>query len=130
MSGFRCFLAGALGTVLVLGAAAIMIPAYGDFRHRAALDEVIAELSLLRDKIARNALSQGSIEGSGVGVQVSAEDMSRLALDYARVLPNGTMIVRHSQFYQVVVWEPTITDGKLNWTCIGAPRQGVPPRCR
>lgn len=130
MSGFRCFFVGALAAVLVLGASAILVPTYGDFQDRAALDETIGELGSYRDKIARNALSQGSIERSGVGIQISSEEFSRLAVDYARIFPDGTMTVRHAQYHQVVVWEPSIEDGKVSWKCIGGPRQSVPPRCR
>ena len=130
VSGFRCFFVGVLGAVLVLGAAAILVPTYGDFQDRAALDETIGELDPYRDKIARNALSQGSIERSGVGIQISSEDLSRLSLDFARIFPDGTMAVRHAQYHQVVVWEPSIADGKVSWKCIGGPRQSVPPQCR
>lgn len=112
------------------GAAAILIPTYGDFRDRAALDKSILELGPYRDKIASNALSQGSIDRSGAGIRISSEDLSRLALDYARIFPDGTMTVRHAQFHQVIVWEPSIVDGKVSWKCIGGPRRGVPPNCR
>ncbi len=128
MSKLKCFFTGMLGAVLVLLAAAVLVPVYGDFAGRAALSESLAGLATYREKIARMASRRGSIEGSGVGVLI--EDLPGLSLDYARVFPDGTLVIRHAGYHQVVVWEPSIAAGQVSWKCIGGPRNNVPASCR
>ncbi len=130
MSKLKCLFTGMLGAVLVLGAAAALIPAYGDYAGRAALDETLWRLETYREKVARTASRHGSVESSGVGVLISADDYRSLNVDYARVFPDGTLVIRHANYHQVVVLEPSMAAGQVSWKCFGGPRDSVPPSCR
>ncbi len=130
MSKLRCLFAGALGAVLVLIAAAVLIPVYGDYRGRAALTEAMGELVSYRTDISERAAKLGKTEGSGIGIVVSPEDLARLGLDYVRIFSDGTIVIRHGQYRQVIVWEPTVSAGEVSWKCVGGPRKSVPPWCR
>lgn len=127
---FRCFLAGTLGAVLVLAAAGVIVAAYGDYRGREAVTAAMAQLDSYRIAIAENAIKTGRLEGSGTGVVVPAEEQSRLGLDYVRIFLDGTIVMRHGKYHQVIVWEPTIENGEIGWKCVGGPRNDVPPWCR
>ena len=130
MSKLRCFFAGALGAIVVLGAAAVLLPLYGDYVARASLDESLLKLRVYREEVARNASRQGSVEASGREVTIPSEEFPTLNVDYARVFPDGTIVIRHAGYHQVVVWKPSITAGRVSWKCIGGPWHDVPPRCR
>ncbi|MDX1401994.1 MAG: pilin [Kiloniellales bacterium] len=130
MSKFRCLVMGASGAVLVLLAAAVLIPAYGDYLGRATLSEVLAELESYRHEIAEKATNQGTMENAGVGVAISPEDSLRLGVNYARIFSDGTIVFRHGRYEQVIVWEPTMAGGNVTWRCVGGPRKSVPPWCR
>lgn len=130
MTRLRCLFAGALGAVLVLIAAAVLIPAYGDYRGRATLTEAMSELDSYRFDISERATTLGKTEGSGTGIVVSPGDMARLGFDYVRIFSDGTIAARHGKYHQVIIWEPTISSGEVSWRCLAGPRKSVPAWCR
>lgn len=130
MIKLRCFFAGAMGAILVLIAAAVLIPAYGDYRGRAALTAAMSELDSYRHDISERAATLGKTEASGVGIVVSPGDMARLGFDYVRIFADGTIVARHGKYHQVVIWEPAISSGEVSWRCLAGPRKSVPGWCR
>ena len=130
MSKLKCFLIGILGAIVVLAAAAVLAPLYCDYDARAALSDSLQQLAPYRDMIAENASKQGSPERSGVGISIPSETFPSLNVDYARVFPDGTILIRHTKHHQVIIWEPSMTAGQISWRCVGGPQKDVPPECR
>ena len=130
MSKLKCFLLGMLGAIVVLAAAAVLAPLYCDYDARAALSESLQQLAPYRDAIEENISKEDSIDVSGVVVSIPSEAFRSLNLDYARVFPDGTIVIRHAKHHQVIIWEPSMTAGQISWRCVGGPRKDVPPECR
>jgi hypothetical protein len=126
----KCFLLGMSGAIVVLAAAAVLVPLYCDNAARVALAESLRQLAPYRDTIAENASKEGSVEGSGVEGAIPSEAFPGLNVDYARVFPDGTIVIRHAKHSQVVIWEPSMTAGQISWRCVGGPPKDVPPECR
>jgi len=119
-----------LGAIVVLAAAAVLAPLYCDYDARAALSESLQQLAPYRDAIEENISKEDSIDVSGVVVSIPSEAFRSLNLDYARVFPDGTIVIRHAKHHQVIIWEPSMTAGQISWRCVGGPRKDVPPECR
>jgi len=130
MSKLKCFLLGMLGAIVVLATAAILAPLYCDYDARAALSESLQQLALYRDAIAEHVTKEGSVESSGVEFLIPSEAFTQLNVDYARVFPDGTIVKRHAEHHQIVIWEPSMTAGQISWKCVGSPQKDVPPECR
>ena len=130
MSKLKCFLLTMLGAIVVLAAAAVLVPLFCDYIARAALSESLQQLTLYRDAIAEHVAKEGSAESSGVEISIPSEAFPSLNVDYARVFPDGTIVIRHAEHHQVVIWEPSVTAGQISWRCIGGPEKDVPAACR
>ena len=115
---------------MVLAAAAVLVPLYCDYAARVALAESLRQLAPYRDAVAENAPKEGSVEGSGVEGAIPSEVFLGLKVDYARVFTDGTIVIRHAKHRQVVIGEPSMTEEKISWRCIGGPPKGVAPECR
>jgi hypothetical protein len=136
LSKINCFLIGGLGAIVVLGIASAINSMNWDSFARAALDESLWKLTPYRKDIEREIMKQGSIDATVVGTIIPSNKLPDLDLDYARVFSDGTIVIRHALYQQIVVWEPLITSGAISWECVvsgthhGAPaacHQGVPP---
>ena len=130
MKKHKCLLVGVMGAFVILATVAVLFPVYCDYTARAALNDSLQKLIIYRDKIAMNGAERWAREGSGAEVKISAEAFPTLNIDYARVLPDGTIIIRHAKYHQIVVLEPSMTEGKVSWRCIGGPLRDVPTQCR
>ena len=136
MSKINSFLIGGLGAIVVLGIAATINSLNWHGVDRAALDQSLRKLTAYRKDIEREIMKQGSIDPTVVGTIIPSNKLPDLDLDYARVFSDGTIVIRHALYHQIVVWEPLITSGAISWECVvsgthhGAPaacHQGVPP---
>jgi len=119
---------GAAGALLVLVAAAIIIPLYGDYEARVRASEVLDDLRPLKARIASRAVAVGKLTGAGVG-----ENTAKSGADYAaaaiEVLPDGVIIVKATKFGQVFVLLPSLSENHVSWRCIGGSDKDVPRAC-
>ena len=122
----RAFISGAIGALLVLIAAAIIVPQYGDYTARSRAATVLNSVRPLQDRIASRIIALKSVSGSGIGnSQLVASPVKEIV-----VLEDGIIIVVGSHFGQVLVLVPSYSSGNVSWRCLGGSAKDVPPQCR
>ena len=122
----RSFFAGAAGALLVLAAAAVIVPQYGDYTARSRASEALYFVRSVQDQVEAQAIAHQSVSGSGVGISSS----SGPAVSEVLVLSNGVILLRAAHFGQVFVLIPSYSEGKVAWHCIGGSSKDVPAKCR
>jgi Tfp pilus assembly major pilin PilA len=117
---------GASGALLVLVAAAVIVPQYADYTARASAAGALNDLRELQERVAARALSSQSLSGSGVGISQSPPP----SLREITVLADGVVVAVASRFGQVIVLVPSYSNGSVSWRCMAGSAKDVPPPCR
>lgn len=121
-----CFLRGVLGALMVLLAAAIIIPQYADYRERAANAAILNESLALQQAIEARIQGLGAVENSGLGIEVPPE-----GTDYKAVITrDGAVILQGIRYGHVMVLTPRLAQGAVSWQCVGGPPKDMPRQCR
>jgi hypothetical protein len=116
---------GALGAIVVLVAAAIVVPQYSDYRSRAEAYNMLVIAEPLQRSVETHALASHTLQGSGVGVTMAPEFFD------AFVQQDGAIILHNrNAFGQLLMLQPTLQGGNITWRCMGGPPQDVPTSCR
>jgi type IV pilus assembly protein PilA len=120
-----------IGSILFAFLLSPLYPAIGEYTIRARVSELILAGSSAKGDVAE-----------AIGGGATMEEASRRAIvkregsvSYARVLPNGTILVASTKLGAIVVMTPTVIDlgdnhPKLTWSCAGAPQKYMPMSCR
>ena len=126
MSALRSFGVGAVGALLVLIAAALIVPLYSDYTARSRAHEALTYLKSAQDRISARAMERGTLVGSGVGIAENSESPLR----ETTISTDGTIIARVAYFGQVIVLIPKYSHEKITWRCIAGSAKDVPLQCR
>jgi hypothetical protein len=125
VSRTRSFFFGALGALLVLVAAAIVVPQYSDYRARARGSEMLFYVRPVQDLVASRAIALQSLSGAGVGLRYETPASVKELI----VREDGTLVVVGSHFGQVFVLMPSYSAGVVSWRCLGGSAKDVPATC-
>jgi hypothetical protein len=118
----RCFLLGLAGFMVAAIAAFFISAGYGDYASRASLSETVAAALPLQAKIT---------EELNARPPKPAAQPTIAGADYVRVSADGLIVFRSLKHGQLIVYEPTMKDGKVvAWRCIGGSIKEVPLNCR
>lgn len=116
----KCFLVGAAGGLLVLLAAALIYPLYGDYRAAAETSQWLMQLEATKRRIEAKFEADGSLAFVGEGVERPQFD-GPSAPSYINVTENGAILLKGGRVGQLVVIMPVVANGELAWTCVGGP---------
>ena len=105
---------------------AIVVPAYQCYTPRARVSEVVLSASMLRSEIDERARTQGTLAGTGKGVQFKPS--GRAVAGY--VTESGEIITIGEDPPVVIVLTPQLVGGAVKWQCCGYPSKIVPMSCR
>jgi hypothetical protein len=126
MAFFRsCFLRGVLGAFIILLAAAIAVPQYGDYKERAANAAIFDESLALRQSIEVRIQALGTVENSGFGIKVPDDRNYK-----ADVTRDGTVILQGLRYGHVLVLTPSLDQGVVSWSCMGGPPKDMHLQCK
>ena len=107
----------------------VIYPQYADYRSMSQTSVMLNFLRVeVQDKIEAKAALLGSLEGAGRGIT-----MSPAAGNFLRkihVEPNGLVIAKGGARGQLLVLVPSLSQGKVNWHCVGGADHDVPSQCR
>lgn len=120
-----CFIRGALGALVILIAAAVIVPQYADYKERAANAMMYDESASLRQAVEARILELGGIQNSGIGVQIPPPGSYR-----ANLTRDGIIILQGAAFGHVLVLSPAFHEGAVIWQCTGGPPKDMPRQCR
>jgi hypothetical protein len=112
--------------LLVLAAAAVIVPQYSNYGMLARAYEVLRSIQPVQDRVSSQVLARQSVSGSGRGISYEPVPAVR---DW-QVLADGVVFVRGARFGQVFVLVPSYSEGAVSWRCIGGSAKDVPRRCR
>lgn len=122
---------GMLMMVYIIGImAAVAIPAFNDYKVKAALTTVVSESQGARDELARYYESSGNVPDSldVAGIQSQLSDGSEMSLESENMVLN--VKTKHGE----LVFVPRVTDqGEIVWGCEngeGVNVKQLPPSCR
>jgi hypothetical protein len=114
--------------VAVIAAAGIFVyPMFSDYRGYSEVYSWQVELQGVMDEIAANGVKNGSLARSGEGKFVPM--LSPAASD-ALITESGTIIVVGGRDQLVLVVTPTLTAGKVKWSCFAGPEKDRPRGCQ
>lgn len=121
---------GMLMMVYIIGImAAVAIPAYNDYKVKAALTTVVSESQGVRDDLASYYESSGHVPDSldVAGIQSQLRDGSEMSLDSENMVL--TVKTKHGE----LIFVPRVTDqGEIAWGCEngeGVNVKQLPPSC-
>lgn len=127
----KCFLMGVAGFFLAAVAAAVLYALYSDYSARLSIDSAIASVGGLRNEIREILVERRA--GADVAAQLDppAGKRSFPGVDYLRVSPDGTLVLRGAKHGQIIMFEPTLRGGEVAWKCVGSkPEKNIPTDCR
>ncbi|MDB5807081.1 MAG: hypothetical protein JWN73_4403 [Betaproteobacteria bacterium] len=123
----------ALGLLLLLLALPgfFLLPAAQCYSDRGYVVEVLASATPLREAVAARALAAGSLAHSGAGLKVGRVSLGAgVIVGGGLVLEDGMIIVVGEKPAVALALTPTLTAGRVEWTCSGFPQQAMPAACR
>lgn len=82
------------------------------------------DLAPVREEIARRILQRHSLSGTGAGRIKSTGH-----IEDGLVTDNGTIVVMAKEPHAVVILQPRLDDGKVEWKCSVSPAMLVPDGC-
>ncbi len=118
-----CFFKGALGTLLVLVLAAIIVPQYSDYRAAAETSEWLAAVSPMKMQIEQNALRLKTL--TGAGKQIDPPRFAPHNVPQYEIRDSGEIILYGGRHGQFVMLTPSLADGKVTWRCLGGSKQDI-----
>lgn len=122
------FMLGALGALLVLVAAAVIVPLYADYLTRSQSSAWVTRartptMAAIADAAKRN----GTVLGSGVGI--ARPDLGPEPPAHVEITDDGTLVLHGGRDGQYMVWTPVLAEGEVTWRCRGGSRRDVPREC-
>ena len=123
----RCFLIGIAGFLCAGLIAAFALAQYADYASRASLSETTNLVAPLRDEVAAK-IRKGPLNSEQLTSAAPRELVARV--NYLKVMPDGTIVFRSAKHGQVIVFEPAVRGGAVDWKCIGGSPKDIPPSCR
>ena len=115
----KCFFKGMGGAILVLLAAAIIVPQYADYRAALETSDWLSSVTSTTDVITTNVKRLKTTTGSGVGV--ARPVIAQRPPSLVEIADNGVIFLKGGREGQFVVLIPSYVDGKVVWRCIGGP---------
>ena len=113
--------------------AAIAIPAYQDFTHRARAAEMIMAAAPWREAVEQHHAQTGKLPASAAELKEAPGDAGkgRVSLDTGGVL-TVTMPPGNAHAGNTIVLRPEIAEGRINWDCTAGtlPPKYRPASCR
>ena len=125
----KAFLYGAAGALLVLVAAAVIVPQYADYRSRA---ETSAWLARLRaDTLpAIEAAIRRSGRTAGAGDGIAPPDFGSDAPGRVEITTDGIVLLQGGRDGQLLVLMPQLLGDEVTWICRGGSAKAAPAECR
>ena len=114
----RRFFQGMLGALLVLVAAAIIVPQWQDYLADSETSVWLnAEIMPAVQSISANALRLRTTSGAGIGVPKPIFQVHAPSL--VEIDPDGIIFLKGGSDGQFVALIPTLSGGNVSWRCIG-----------
>ena len=104
----------------------IAIPAYQCYGERAMISGRFSRLEPTRTEIEERIRKSGTVENSGVGLQVELDRSTDVGL----VATNGTIVFAVLDPTAVATLTPSYANGDVTWRCVGLPAKRMPTVCR
>lgn len=112
--------------VFVVAIPLALVAGHGDcYGPKINAAETILVASSLRQEINDRYTERKTLHGIGEGLEVPPGK----AVSSGLVTPDGIIMVARDVPAIVVVLEPAEKDGRLEWTCLGAPQSLMPVAC-
>ena len=124
----KCFLLGMLGTLLILVAAAVIIPQYSDYTARVQTEEWLFLVKPILADIEKNAIQQNSLMNAGRNV--NKEALQNANVNLLEITETGVLILSGGRKGQVLILIPSLNAEQVTWRCIGGPAWIAPSGCR
>ncbi len=126
----QSFAGGVPGELAALVLAEIVSAQYSGYSTRARTSEMLAAARPLRDRVEANVLRLGTVRDSGSGVDVQELTQMQRTFRSVSVREDGLVLLEGANDGQMIVWIPSLSAGKVAWTCLGGSRRVVPSSCR
>lgn len=127
MSYFASFFYGALGALLVLAAAAIIIPQYSDYKAAVESARWVNDVAEAQSLIEQRAIATNSLESAGVDVPLPK--IVNGPVHYLEITHDGRIYIKGGAEGQLIVLIPYLEDNKVVWRCIGGSSKSVATTC-
>ncbi len=111
----RAALLGFFGALLALLCAALVYPNYSDYRASAEVSGWLANLQQTQKAVEANFARNQSLASSGSGVPSPSFATPTPAA--VSVSDAGVILVQGGRANQLVVLVPTVSSGKVVWSC-------------
>jgi type IV pilus assembly protein PilA len=116
----------ALWIIVVALPISLLTPTYQCYTNRAKVSELVLAGSVLRNEIGQRAMQNKTMSNSGAGIVVPIEGRTKGGV----VTVDGTIVVAGDDPPAVIIFTPSLIDGKIEWKCRGFPARVVPMSCR
>ena len=127
----RWLFSGATLTLIFIAlVSVVVVPMYSNYTERAHASSMIAELSSLRAEIESEALRIGSLQGVGASIELDPHRRMAKSASLVRILENGVILAQTATSGSLLILEPRLINGSVEWSCIGGPRVDMPTQCR
>ena len=108
--------------VIVLGiggVGALMLPRtiVDEVTPRSTANGVIADLSPMKDKIAKNAMHRATLKGAGVEVSALLRPTKPIDANDIYISDDGVLVGFNYKFGVTVIMEPRLAEYAVSWKC-------------
>lgn len=117
--------------IITFSATCISCNQIDEITPRSYAGMIIGETQSERDEIS-NSLSKGEpIKIGGDLKIVPAQDKNlQMPVDFGWITKEGSIIIQSKKYNVLLIQEPTISKGRITWTCISYPKDAAPNFCR
>ncbi len=105
---------------------AMLTPTYDCMTPKRRASVLILSASSARVQIAERVAQSHTLRGAGAGVSVAIGEGAKAAT----VTEDGVIVVAGDDPVAVAIFQPSLVDGKISWSCKGFPSSLMPSSCR